>query len=495
MAKQKIPYLTKSRFMAGLDCHKRLWLSFHAPLPYTDPEPGSIQAIGTEVGILAHQLFPGGILVDQKPWEHQEAIERTQYLMSDVNVPAIFEGSFEYDGVRVRCDVIERLPKNKWRLYEVKSSKQAKEPHYPDLAIQAHVMSNNDIKVTEIGLLHINGDYVRGPGGLDCEQLFARTDLTQGVQEWLPDLPDQIREFHDILARGSAPEIEPGKHCPSYCDFLDQCTANKSKDWLFHMPNLRADKYDTLVELGHQRIGQIPDDFKLSDLQARVRDVHKTGNDYLSPALSEALEDFGPPAYYLDFETLGSAIPVYPGTRPFQRIPFQWSIHHLDHDGNLTHQEFLPEDSSDPRRPLAEAMIKSLGNGQEPIVVYTSYEAGVIRDLAYHFPDLAQPLNNILDRLQDLHKLVRDHFYQPDFGGSFSIKAVGPAMVPDLGYDQLEGIAEGMAAAGAFYALATDQLQPDQDPAALRQALLDYCKLDSLAMFKVHQALIAKVGN
>ena len=491
----KTPYLTKSRFVAGLNCHKRLWLSFHEPAPYIEPEPGSIQAIGTEFGILAQNLFTEGVLVDQKPWEHAQAVQRTRDLMADPNVPAIFEGAFEHSGLRIRADLIERLENDNWALYEVKSSKQPKESHYWDLAVQAHVMSGAGLNVAKTVLIHVNGEYVRGPDGIDCDLLFTRTDLTQDLKDFLPGVPDQIEKFHQILSSPKVPEIEPGKHCPGYCEFLDQCRAGKPKDWVIHLPNLRADKYQTLVELGCTTIGQVPDDIDLTDLQARVRDSHRSGSEFISNSLHQVLEDLSPPAYYLDFEALAPAIPLYPGTKPFQRVPFQWSVHHLDADGQLTHREYLATDGTDPRADLAEALIDAVGTSQEPIIVYTSYEKGVINDLANNNPDLAGPLLAIVDRLLDLHALIKAHFYHPDFSGSFSIKAVGPALIPDLGYDQLDAVADGMAAAGAFYSISAGQVGPGQDPEAIRHDLLRYCELDSLAMVKVYQALTERCAN
>jgi predicted RecB family nuclease len=491
----KTPYLTKSRFMGGLDCTKLLWMGFHEPAPYTEPEPGSIQAVGIEVGLLAHQLFPGGVLVDKKPWEHQEAVEQTTNLMADPKVPAIFEATFEFDGVRVRSDVVERLSSKTWRLYEVKSSKGPKGSHFPDLAIQAYVMAGNGLNVKEIGLIHINGDYLRGPDGLEANQLLNQTDLTEEVLSLVPDLQDQVQAFHQVLAGPAAPEVEPGRHCPSWCDFWDQCTANKPEDWLFRLPNLRVGEYEALLSQGYQSISQIPDEQPLSDLQTRVRDAHRADAEFVSDKLAQALDDFDLPAYYLDFETLGLAIPVYPGTRPYQRVPFQWSVHHLDQAGNLTHEDFLADGPDEPRRALAEALIEAVGDNPEPIIVFTSFEAGVIRDLARDLPDLEKPLLAMIERLQDLHKLVKTNFYHPGFVGSFSIKAVGPALVPDLGYDKLEGIAEGMGASAAFYGLTTDQLGPDQDPATLKAALLAYCELDTMAMVRVHRALLDRAGN
>ena len=157
-------HLTKSRYMAGLQCLRRLWLVVHEPMPYEEPASGSPLDIGHEIGTKAHLLFPGGVLVTEVPWQDVEAVARTAALMADEHVPAIFEAAFEYDGIRIRVDVMERLAPGAWGLREVKSSAGLKDHYLDDIALQAYVLRGAGIAVSSIELLYVNTAYVRGAG-------------------------------------------------------------------------------------------------------------------------------------------------------------------------------------------------------------------------------------------------------------------------------------------------------------------------------------------
>ncbi len=484
----KKPYLTKSRHTAGLHCPKRLWLNWHEPMPYEDPPPGSVLAVGTEIGERAWEVFPGGVCIDEPPWAHQEAVARTASLIETGDVPAIFEGAFEHDGVRIRADVLERKTNGHWALHEVKSTTRVKDEHIHDLAVQVHVIRESGLRLDSYGIMHINNAYELAETGIDWPAFFSLADLTDLLDQALSDTPGLIAAHHAILQMARPPEINPSRHC-GYCEYWPACTANKPDDWVFHLPGIRADKLNELQAMGIESIVDIPEDHALTDKQALVRRVLRSGQEYISPDLEQALADFGPPAYYLDFETMGPAIPVYPGTRPFQSIPFQWSLHQVDQAGQLSHSEFLASGDQDPRLEFTETLIEALGQTGQPIVVYSSYEKTILNGLADALPDFRKPIEAIIDRLVDLLVVTRNHIYHPDFNGSFSIKAVGPALVPDLGYDKLTGVADGLAASASFAALVSGSLGPDQDPEALRAELIEYCKLDTLAMVQVHAAL------
>lgn len=489
----KKPYLTKSRHTAGIHCPKRLWLNWYEPMPYEDPPPGSVMAVGTEVGEKAWEVFPRGVCIDEPPWAHKQAVARTATMIESGHAPAIFEAAFEYDGVRIRADVLQRKDNGHWALYEVKSTTRVKDVHIHDLAVQVYVIRESGLKVDSYGIMHIDKNYVLAENQIDWAAYFTVGDLTDQLDQALADTPGLIAHHQSILELARPPDISPSRHC-GYCEYWEACTADKPIDWVYYLPGIRADKLNDLQALGIESIVQIPDDHPLADKQALVRQVLVSGQEYISPDLGQALAEFGPPAYYLDFETMGPAIPVYAGTRPFQSIPFQWSLHHVDQPGQLTHSEFLASGDQDPRREFTESLIAALGQCSQPIVVYSSYEKTVLNGLADHLPDLYEPIQAIIKRLVDLLVVTRKHIYQAGFNGSFSIKAVGPSLVPGLGYDQLDGIADGMAASASYAALVSGNLGPDQNPEALRHELIEYCKLDTLAMVKVHAALMAKAN-
>ena len=207
--------MTKSRYIAGLQCPRRLWLVVHEPAPYEDPAPGSPMDIGQEIGTKAHLLFPGGVLITEEPWQHTEAVVRTAALMDDARVPAIFEAAFEHDGTRIRVDVMERLAFGAWGLREVKSSSGLKDHYLDDIALQAFVLRGAGITVSSIELLHVNTAYVRGPDGICWTDFFARLDVGDAVAERLVDLPAHLPAHarlpgHDRTSRCGTREANAG---------------------------------------------------------------------------------------------------------------------------------------------------------------------------------------------------------------------------------------------------------------------------------------------
>jgi hypothetical protein len=488
-----VPYLTKSRYLAGLQCGRRLWRMVHEPHSYELPAPGSTFDIGAEIGIKAQSLFPGGVTVSAEPWQHAEAVIQTARLLADPRVPAIFEAAFEHDNIRVRVDILKRQPDGSWGFIEVKSSTGLKDHYLDDIALQVHVLLSLGIAISSIELMHVNTAYIRGPDGIDWEQFFWRLDLVREVQNRLGELAFNVGTVRDHLAQCSLPFVTPGKQCnsPYACEFLEDCTADKPDDWVAKMPRLSPRQAEELEALGIESIAQIPPDFRLTARQGVIRDAIMSGEIFVAPDLGRLLHRFGPPAFYLDFEAMMPAIPLYAGTRPYQTLPFQWSLHELAADGPLTHKEYLATGVLDPRREFAETLIEALAGSDLPIIVYSAYEQTRLKALAVDFPDLAPRLQSIINRLADLLPIVRGAIYHPDFQFSNSIKKVGPALSPGFGYDDLDGIADGSAAAAAFVQLASGFIFDTTEIQRLRSAFLAYCKRDTLAMVEVHKALIA----
>jgi hypothetical protein len=485
----KPPYLTKSRYMNGLSCHKLLWMGLHEPLPYKDAEQGSPQEVGTRVGQYAQLLFPGGVLVDEAPWEHELAVERTRDLMADPNVTAIFEAAYEFGDIRIRADIMERLTDDKWGLREVKSSSRVKKSYVDDVGVQLYVLQGLGIVVPSVELVHINTAYTRGDHGIHWPSLFTRADLTYDAADKSREVGSTSAYFLGILADRNKPEIVAGKQCPKTCDYWDQCIQHMPEDWIHRLPRLSIDKFEELRNQGIEAIRDIPGDYKLNPTQKRVQKVWLDNEPYISADLPEALAELALPAYYLDFETMSPAIPLYPSTRPFQRIPFQWSIHHVDEDGRVMHDEFLAPGDTNPILEFATTLIDTLAGSEGPIVVYSSFEKSVLADISKQFPDIANGIQAIKGRLVDLLPIVRKNTYFRDYNGSFSIKTVAPALAPNLSYKELDHVADGLAASAAFERVTSGELLPDEDATSLRAALLEYCKLDTLAMVEVHRAL------
>lgn len=483
-------YLTKSRYTAGLQCMLRLWLDVHDPGEREEPKPGSPAYVGNEIGRLAHLLFPGGALVEEKPWEHETAVERTSALMTDRTVPAIFEAAFEYRDVRVRIDILERLPGGWWGIREVKSSGAVKDHYYDDVSVQLHVARSSGVRISSVEVLHINKDYVHITTEASWPDFFQRVDVKAEATSRLAGIEARLKTQIASLSRSKAPTVEPEAHChaPYSCGHWERCIATKPADWTYHLPRLRSEKREELKRLGVMSISAIPDGFPLSKAQAVIRDTTKSGRAFVAPDLADRLDAFGPPAAYLDFETFMPAVPVYPGTRPFEVIPFQWSLHRVDGRRKHAHREFLADGVSDPRRAFAETLIAALKETEYPIIVYSAYEQTRLKELAAALPDLRKSIESILARLSDLLPAVRASVYHPGFRFSHSIKSVAPALCPDVTYADLDDIADGESASMAFWSIASGRADA---PTAkrLRSALRAYCKRDTWAMVRLHQAL------
>lgn len=490
------PRLSKSKFLSGQQCHKRLYLEIYQPQLATPPDAGTqaILDMGTDVGTLARSRFPGGKLAMAGYRQAETALAQTAELIADRSVPAIFEAAITADGVLIRVDVLERVQRTQgepdaWNLIEVKSSTRVKDVHLDDLALQRHVLVSAGFSIERCFLMRINTGYVYQGGDLDLPALFAMDDVSDLVAERQRTVPDRLAEMKAMLVHPTVPEREPGEHCltPYECPFWAHCTRDKPARWIFHLPG--AKKLATgLAAQGVITIDAIPAATALSIVQRRVKD----NIEWISERLAAALQDVTFPVHHLDFETFNSAVPRYPGTRPYQAIPVQWSNHIEQDPGILVHQEYLHPDETDPRRPLTEALLESLGE-KGSICVYSPYEKSVIEQLAEALPEYRQALRALVKRIWDLHPIVREHYYHPEFGGSYSLKEVLPALVPSLGYDDL-AIREGGQAAVEYYRMVfieTDWIER----ARIHQALLDYCRRDTLAMVELRRVLREKAGR
>jgi hypothetical protein len=334
--------------------------------------------------------------------------------------------------------------------------------------------------------------YVRAANGIVWPEFFARLDVGDAVATALADLPDRLPAMGECLNASTLPNAEPGSQCevPYACQFWDRCTAHKPTDWVFYLPRRTPAQTDELRARGIEAIAAIPTDFPLTPRQNVIRDSIAAGRPFVAPDLAILLHGFGPPACYLDFEAMMPPIPLYEGTRPYQTIPFQWSLHVLVGDGTLYHREFLASGDGDPRRAFAETLIEALSGSDAPIIVYSSYEQTRLNELAAAFPDLCEPLVGITGRLADLLPIVRSAVYFPSAGFSNSIKSVGPALCPDFSYEDLTDIADGSAASAAFLRIASGNVTDPREIERLRAALRSYCQRDTLAMVEVHRALM-----
>jgi hypothetical protein len=490
---KKVPMLSKSRFLAGLQCKLRLWYQcFERELiPDVPPFRQAIFDAGHEVGELATQRYPGGVLIDAPYYQHKQAVQSTLKAIQDPGVKAIYEAAFTYDDVRIRVDILERTEDGSWGLVEVKSSTSVKEVYYPDVAIQSYVLDGCGLQITRAGILHINNQYVYDGRNLDLQSLFSFADLTDETIAMQPEIPSRLEALKAMLANSDAPEIMPSRHChkPYDCEFWDHCTKDMPEFWVYNINAIGQNKLDQLAEMNIQDIGDIPVTFPLSQIQDRIRVSVANQQEYISKDLKAELNDVKYPLHFLDFETIGLALPRYADTRPYQTIPFQWSDHILYKNGKLDHREYLCNEDKDPREEFTQTLLDALGT-EGSIVIYTSYETGVLNSIIEHFPQYATKLQSVIDRFIDLYAIIRRHYYHPEFYGSFSLKYVLPALVPEMSYENLS-IQEGMQASIEYLRM-IDSATPEDEKARLRQDLLTYCGQDTLAMVKIRDKLLSR---
>ncbi|MFZ0860133.1 MAG: DUF2779 domain-containing protein [Candidatus Sulfotelmatobacter sp.] len=478
--------ISKTKFCAGVQCLKRLYLLVHSPELGAQPDAADHAIIeqGREVGLLARRLFPSGVEV-RGDGGLDKAIRATRELVANREVPAIYEGTFEQGGVLVRVDILHRRRDGRWRLIEVKSTTDVRDHHLEDVAIQYRVVSRSGLDVASACLAHVNRGYTFGGQNIDARRFFRIRNLTRRVQRLQPKLAFQLRSEFRVLGMPTPPNIEVGQQClqPIRCEFYETCNPPRQNDHIAFLPRIHAGAMEELEELGVASIHDIPDDFALSDIQRRAATCVQTGEPWFSAELGEVLSGLKYPLSFMDLETVNWAIPRFPGMRPYDQLPFQFSVHSQKERGaTLEHHEFLATDASDPRHDFITSLCGALGESGS-IVVYSSFESQRLSDLARWFPEFADRINAIQARLFDLLSVVREHTYHPAYAGSYSIKSVLPALVPEMSYAGM-AVADGQSAGLAWESLVRGSLDASERD-IIRKALLDYCGQDTLAMVRL----------
>ena len=477
------PYLSKSRLISAWQCAKKLHLEKHHPeLGEVSSQTESLFATGNQVGDIAQQLYGTANSVEIA-FDFKAMLAETKRLIDGGADFPIFEATFRHEGVLIRADVL--IPDGDgWHVIEVKASTSVKDYHVLDCAIQDWVLRNSGINVLSISLAHINNQFVYA-GDENYDGLLIENDLTDEARKLEPAVLDLVAKARNAVT-GPMPAIHPGAHCtkPYDCQFQSHCWPSDTEYPIAGLGGSRA-KLGNFVALGAHDIRDVAAHDLTAATQQWIHRVTVSGEPEVIPGAKRILEALPYPRYYLDFETIGPAVPIWAGTRPYAAVPIQWSCHIEEEggEGEILHEEFLDLSGEPPMRALAEKMMECLGESG-PVLMYTSYEKGVINGLIAMFPDLEEPLTKIVNRLYDLHPIVKTHYYHPKMLGSWSIKAVLPAMVPEMSYAGLEGINEGMGAADGFL----EAINPETDRVRkleLEEQLLRYCKFDTEAMVEI----------
>lgn len=440
---------------------------------------------GMKVGRRARELYPDEILIDDK--DIVSASKKTKSLMNHPNIPIIFEGVFLFGSFTAKADILKRKD-NGWHMIEVKSSVNDKKEFIDDMAYTAMVIENSGFNISNVSLMLISKDFRLG---MKNEKLFVEIDHTDRVRDRVEEFKPVCEQIEEITRMSAKPEPNLRFECRKKCELFKNCLGKNIENHIFDLPRLSQSKFNKLTELGIVCIEDIPNGFSLTENQARIKDCVQLKKPFIGNKLKDELESISWPAYYLDFETVMTAIPLYPDIAPYTQLSTQYSIHKCSELGHIVeHLEYLADPSRDCRRELAENLIKDL-KGEGGIIVYSNFEKSIINGLGRAYPDLSRELNFLIDRLVDLEVIIRKNFYHSNFHGSTSIKKVLPVLVPDMSYEGLE-ITDGDTAMAVFAFLALDKYE-DREVKTIKRNLLDYCKQDTLALVKLHQRLVEYV--
>ena len=403
----------------------------------------------------------------------------------------IFEAGFCAGGVLAFADVLLPLQadgKKVWRMVEVKSSTSVKDYHEDDCAIQAFVARAAGVPLHAIALAHIDSSWVY-PGGNDYHGLLVEVDLTDEAFARADEVASWIEKAAATAASQAPPAIKTGAKCsqPYACGFFDHCNQdNPQPEFPVHWLPRIGQRAVAYAEQGVIDLRDVPDD-QLNDKQRRVKAHTVAGTTYFDAVGAAAtLAQYSLPAYFLDFESIQFAVPIWKGTRPYQQNVFQFSLHTLGSEGQLEHTGHLDLSGDDPSEGLAKALVAACCT-HGPVYVYNrGFERGRLHELAERFPALGAPLLAINERLVDLLPIAREHYYHPSQQGSWSLKKVLPAVVPALSYDALDGVADGGMAMEVYHeAIHTDTRA--ERKAQIEEQLLVYCKLDTYALVRLWQ--------
>ena len=484
--------LSKSTFIRGLQCEKSLYLYKHH-YRLKDPTPSSLQAVfdqGTNIGLLAQKIFPNG--ADASPENHFKMVEsvgKTLNLISK-GESIIYEATFQYNNVLAALDILVKDEEG-WKAYEVKSSTKVSETYIKDAAIQYYTITNSGIDLKDISIVHINNQYTKD-GELDIHQLFTIESVYDQVLEFLPRIPNEVRRLKNVIESPEPPNVDIGNHCsdPYDCDFKGTCWKHIPDYSVFNISRLKKDKKFDLYNQGVITLDQI--DLGYTDLNPnQVLQVQSEvdGTTHIDiEEIRKFTNGLSYPLYFLDFETIGPAVPKYNGSRPYQQLVFQYSLHIQETlTSEIEHREYLADPSQDPRIGFIEQLISDCGTSGDILVYNIGFERGKLNDLIEVFPEYSNELRGIVNRLKDLMiPFQQKWYYTPEMKGSYSIKYVLPALVPELSYNDLE-IKEGGTASNTFLSMVNGTFAGDVEET--RNQLLEYCKLDTFAMVKILEKL------
>ncbi len=487
--------LSKSTFQRGIQCAKSLYLYKHF-IHLRDPLSVQQKAVfsrGNNVGVLAHKLFEGGIDVSKivsKRTEnyYSELVDKTKELI-DNGTEVIYEAAFQHNQVLVILDMLVKKD-GQWFGYEVKSSTRITQTYLIDASLQYWVITKSGLALEDMSIVLINNQYTR-KGALNISELFKIQSVKGEVLLNQEMIEQQLTALKEVALSSRMPAVKIGEHCfsPYTCDFTGTCWKDVPDLSVFDMNGVQKAELFNLYNAGYRTIDDIPAENNL-DKNANIHiQAHKSGNTLVDKVeIQRFLSKISYPLFFMDFETFMPAVPIYDTTKPYQHIPFQYSLHYKKNkDAPLEHFYFLGEQGRDPRKAFLESLLKHIST-QGTILVYdVLMEKNVLNGLKQEYPEYTADVDAVLNRFVDLITPFREKsYYHPAMKNSFSIKNILHALVPELSYTNLS-ISSGSLAMTAF-----ESLQTETDMFKIlevRDHLLKYCELDTLAMVKLWEIL------
>ncbi|TKX33699.1 DUF2779 domain-containing protein [Campylobacter taeniopygiae] len=487
-------FLSKSRYIRALQCVKSLWLKTYKSEVLDTPDDNVLTkfSTGDKVGELAYGLFSKGVKIEFQSSTFEEKCQLTKDLIEQ-NQEIIYEATFSYKGIVVMVDILQNT-KSGLIINEVKSSTSLKDVYLDDCALQYYVLSNLGYSVNRVNLIYINKNYIR-EDKLNLDELFIVGDITQQVASKQRQVEQNLIDFEQVLALEEEPNIDIGKQCfyPYECDAYTYCWDKQRNlchhENIFNIARLNQDKKFNLYRQNIINFSDIKD-LSIFNVQQQIQIKACLNQEIIinKDKIKAFLATLSYPVYHLDFETFSQAIPEFKGVRPYEQIPFQFSLH-IDNKDKLEHREFLSQCGVDPREQLVKNLIAYIPKDVCVLAYNASFEKGVIRKLADLYPEFREHLLNIESNIKDLMiPFQNKDYYHYKMQGSYSIKMVLPALIPQMeqAYKNLSLIHNGGEAMQSFESMKNmDELTQNQ----YRKALLEYCKLDTLAMVKILQHL------
>lgn len=480
--------LSKSKYCNGLQCKKMLWLYKNKPEEKKEVNNQSVFDNGNDVHEVARKLLGEDVNI---PFNEDltQMIKDTEEVMKQEKV-IITEASFSYENNFCSVDILKKEG-NTYEIYEVKSSTELKDVYVDDVSYQYFVLTSLGLKVEKCYVVILNNRYVR-KGKLDLNQLFKKIDVTDEVVSKQAQVKQMIKDMNKYMEQKKEPKDDIGIHCfkPYKCPFFKYCTRHLPESNIFEINEINVNEKLKLYVEGIVSLEDLLKEDISNEAKQHIEYELYDKEDYIDKkSIKEFLNTLSEPLYFLDFETFALPIPKYDGTRPYQQVPFQYSLHYIE-EGKLYHKEFLAESGVDPRKLIAESLVRDISKNVPVLAYYMSFEKGRIKELAETFPDLKDHLMSIHDNIKDLIVPFKNRsYYAKGMHGSASIKYVLPAMFPNdesLNYKNLELVHNGDEAMNIYARLGE---YPKEEQEYIRKRLLKYCELDTYAMVKIYEKL------